>query len=231
MDKYYTPQEAAETFNLKEKTLKDWLRAGKVKGEKVGRSWRVADSEIRTYLKLPLATSHSNVTKDLVLSQLEKIQESLLSIDEGLTHGMKKSEALDLAAYLEETIGSIDGHKYLDEIPRAGAVFQRTGEIPIEEDEKDIFGKIDDIVNELIDVNSMFNYDLANEEFNDEIKSIVGANTRKNSKLKQLLDELKEASDKFQAEGEKITLADAYKLAAKYRRIEEYLNRKELSAD
>ncbi len=45
-EKLHTVQEAAELLSIAPKTLLDWLRAGKVRGVKLGRSWRVPESAI-----------------------------------------------------------------------------------------------------------------------------------------------------------------------------------------
>ena len=42
----HTVHEAAELLSIAPKTLLDWLRAGKVRGVKLGRSWRVPESAI-----------------------------------------------------------------------------------------------------------------------------------------------------------------------------------------
>ncbi len=41
MDGLFTPAQAAAILQLSPKTLKDWLRAGKLPGCKIGRFWRV----------------------------------------------------------------------------------------------------------------------------------------------------------------------------------------------
>ena len=45
-EKLHTVQEAAELLSIAPKTLLDWLRAGKVRGVKLGRGWRVPESAI-----------------------------------------------------------------------------------------------------------------------------------------------------------------------------------------
>ena len=42
----YTVPEAAKLLSIAPKTLTDWLRAGKIRGVKVGRSWRIPESAI-----------------------------------------------------------------------------------------------------------------------------------------------------------------------------------------
>jgi excisionase family DNA binding protein len=49
--KVFTPEEVAERLSVSTKTIKDWLRTGKLKGVKVGRLWRVRESELEAFLK------------------------------------------------------------------------------------------------------------------------------------------------------------------------------------
>ena len=50
-DKLMTPKQAAERLIVSEKTVKDWLRAGTLKGIKVGRLWRIKESDLHEFLK------------------------------------------------------------------------------------------------------------------------------------------------------------------------------------
>lgn len=43
----YNVDEAAERLSVKPSTLRDWLRAGKVKAIKLGNSWKITDTELR----------------------------------------------------------------------------------------------------------------------------------------------------------------------------------------
>jgi excisionase family DNA binding protein len=49
--KIFTPKEVAEKLTVSIKTVKDWLRSGKLKGVKVGRLWRVRESDLENFLK------------------------------------------------------------------------------------------------------------------------------------------------------------------------------------
>jgi excisionase family DNA binding protein len=46
-----TPEEAAARLKISRLTLGDWLRSGKIKGVKVGRLWRVRESDLEAFLK------------------------------------------------------------------------------------------------------------------------------------------------------------------------------------
>ena len=52
-EKVYTPEGAAEALLVSPKTIRDWLRTGKLKGIKIGRLWRVRESDLEEFLKTP----------------------------------------------------------------------------------------------------------------------------------------------------------------------------------
>lgn len=45
-----TPEEVGTRLGLKTKTVKDWLRVGKIRGVKVGKLWRVKESDLQDYI-------------------------------------------------------------------------------------------------------------------------------------------------------------------------------------
>ncbi|HAS92079.1 MAG TPA: hypothetical protein DCS12_07570, partial [Clostridiales bacterium] len=109
MGKYYSAKEAAEEFDLSEKTLKDWLRAGKLKGEKFGRAWRIADSEIRKYLNLP-EDEDEGFDEDNLRFAILDLQGKLFEIEKKGKGSMRRSDALRYAAMLEDVIEEIEGN-------------------------------------------------------------------------------------------------------------------------
>ena len=50
MDKLLTPEEAAERLSVSPKGVKNWLRQGKLRGLKVGRLWRISESDLGAFL-------------------------------------------------------------------------------------------------------------------------------------------------------------------------------------
>lgn len=50
LEKLLTPEEAAERLSVSPKTLRDWLRAGTLKGIKAGNLWRVRESDLEAFL-------------------------------------------------------------------------------------------------------------------------------------------------------------------------------------
>ena len=51
VERIYTPEEVAELLSVTPKTVKDWLRAGKLKGSKLGKLWRGQDSDIQRFME------------------------------------------------------------------------------------------------------------------------------------------------------------------------------------
>jgi len=50
VEKYYSTEDVAEILGFKEKTVREWLRTGKLKGKKVGRLWRVKESYLEEFI-------------------------------------------------------------------------------------------------------------------------------------------------------------------------------------
>jgi excisionase family DNA binding protein len=50
MKKILTPEETAERLKVSAKTIRDWLRQGRLKGIKIGRQWRIEESIITEIL-------------------------------------------------------------------------------------------------------------------------------------------------------------------------------------
>jgi excisionase family DNA binding protein len=50
-DQLLTPEEAAARLKISRVTVGDWLRSGKLKGVKVGRLWRIRESDLENFLK------------------------------------------------------------------------------------------------------------------------------------------------------------------------------------
>jgi len=50
VEKYYSTEDVAEILGFKEKTVREWLRTGKLKGKKVGRLWRVKESDLEDFI-------------------------------------------------------------------------------------------------------------------------------------------------------------------------------------
>lgn len=50
MEKLYTPDEVADYLKLSPLTVRDFLRASKIKGIKVGKEWRIKEKDLQAYV-------------------------------------------------------------------------------------------------------------------------------------------------------------------------------------
>ena len=50
--KYLTTEQIAETLKVKEATVREWLREGKLKGVKAGMQWRVPETNLNEFLQI-----------------------------------------------------------------------------------------------------------------------------------------------------------------------------------
>jgi excisionase family DNA binding protein len=51
VERLYTKEEAAQILSVSPVTLGDWLRAGKIRGVKLGRVWRIPESALEELAK------------------------------------------------------------------------------------------------------------------------------------------------------------------------------------
>jgi excisionase family DNA binding protein len=53
MEDLLTVEQAAAKLQIKAKTLKDWLRAGRIRGVRVGKLWRLRESDLEAFITEP----------------------------------------------------------------------------------------------------------------------------------------------------------------------------------
>jgi len=51
MTRLLTPEETAEKLRISPKTVRDWLRDAKIKGQKVGRQWRIKEETVEEIIQ------------------------------------------------------------------------------------------------------------------------------------------------------------------------------------
>jgi excisionase family DNA binding protein len=51
MDKLLDPNQVAAILNVSPKTVRDWLRAGKLQGVRAGKLWRVESTEVGRFIE------------------------------------------------------------------------------------------------------------------------------------------------------------------------------------
>lgn len=49
--KLYIPEEVADLLGFKTRTIKEWLRTGKIPGIKIGNNWRVRQKDLAEFLE------------------------------------------------------------------------------------------------------------------------------------------------------------------------------------
>jgi excisionase family DNA binding protein len=58
MNELLTVEEAAAKLKLARKTLRDWLRTGKLRGVKTGKYWRVREQDVNAFVQEHLRREH-----------------------------------------------------------------------------------------------------------------------------------------------------------------------------
>jgi excisionase family DNA binding protein len=53
MEKLYTVEQAAEILQVAPKTVRRWLRTKQLKGVLAGRFWRIQESDLKGFLRVP----------------------------------------------------------------------------------------------------------------------------------------------------------------------------------
>jgi excisionase family DNA binding protein len=59
MEKLLTPEEAAERLAVSPKSIREWLRQGKLKGVRAGRLWRIRERDLEAFLDPVLHASET----------------------------------------------------------------------------------------------------------------------------------------------------------------------------
>ncbi|MGB9663169.1 MAG: helix-turn-helix domain-containing protein [Moorellaceae bacterium] len=87
MDRLLTPEEAAEILAVSPKSVREWLRQGKLKGVKAGRLWRIRKCDLEAFLDPVLYALETAPEDDEPLTEEEKrvIAEAERAIAQGKT--------------------------------------------------------------------------------------------------------------------------------------------------
>lgn len=59
----FTPEQTAELLHISTKTIRDWLRAGKIKGIKIGKLWLIKENDLQQFLNQNRFKKIDNETK------------------------------------------------------------------------------------------------------------------------------------------------------------------------
>jgi excisionase family DNA binding protein len=64
IEKYLSPEEIAEALGIVPATVREWLKKGELKGMKLGRLWRVKESDLEAFLESKGITSEKTKPSD-----------------------------------------------------------------------------------------------------------------------------------------------------------------------
>ena len=87
MEKLLTPEEAAAILSVSPKSIRAWLRQGKLKGVRAGRLWRIRERDLEAFLD-PLAHALETAPEDdepLTEEDKKAIAEAETAIAQGKT--------------------------------------------------------------------------------------------------------------------------------------------------
>jgi excisionase family DNA binding protein len=52
-ERLWSPEEVAERLGMSRSTIGEWLRSGRLKGRRIGRFWRVKESDLQAFMDNP----------------------------------------------------------------------------------------------------------------------------------------------------------------------------------
>ena len=95
MDTKLTVNQAAQQLNLSSKSIKRWLKGGKLNGEKVKGKWRVhVDSTFEYYLNAGGLQTDVHLAIDQLKDEMKQLQELLVNRDEQIESMNQQIERL-----------------------------------------------------------------------------------------------------------------------------------------
>lgn len=50
-ERLLTPEETADRLSMKPRTIREWLRSGKLKGVKTGKNWRIREADLDAFIR------------------------------------------------------------------------------------------------------------------------------------------------------------------------------------
>ena len=59
----YTSKEVADVFKVSPVTLRDYIKAGKIKGQKIGGNWYIPEESLTSFFTGPFKASRRSKTK------------------------------------------------------------------------------------------------------------------------------------------------------------------------
>lgn len=85
MERLLTPEETAERLAVSPKSIRKWLRQGKLRGIKIGRLWRIRECDLESFLDPVLRVLESAPEEEEPLTEedREAIAEAERAIEQG----------------------------------------------------------------------------------------------------------------------------------------------------
>jgi len=116
MEKLLTPEQVADTLQVSVKTIKNWLRAGRLKGVKTGQLWRIEPEALRDYMSQRRLTQ-IDLDEALYNSIIEKALKREPSIKpREMVRSWNVSSGIYMQYIINEIEKYVDGYKEHDEV-------------------------------------------------------------------------------------------------------------------
>lgn len=88
MDRLLTPEEAAEILAVSPKSIREWLRKGKLKGVRAGRLWRIRERDLEAFIDPVLQALETAPEDDEPLTEEDK--EAIAEAEKAIAQGKTK---------------------------------------------------------------------------------------------------------------------------------------------
>ncbi len=82
MDILLAPEEAAARISVSPRSIREWLRKGKIKGVKAGRLWRIRESDLEKFLGYESQKVKEEDREDPFLKEIGRLSGPSLSPEE-----------------------------------------------------------------------------------------------------------------------------------------------------
>ena len=73
MEKLLAPEEAANLISVSPRSIREWLRKGKIKGVKAGRLWRIREGDLEKFLDFEYRKSTQTDREDPFLKVIGRL--------------------------------------------------------------------------------------------------------------------------------------------------------------
>ena len=88
VERLLTPEEAADRLAVSPKSIREWLRRGKLRGVRAGRLWRIRERDLEAFLDPVLQALEAAPEDDEPLTQEDK--EAIAEAEKAIAQGKTK---------------------------------------------------------------------------------------------------------------------------------------------